>query len=473
MRCEDCEKEARSGDAFCRQCGAKLGGEKAPSAAGVAAEAAAEPGEKPEGEAGGGEPLEPTPGKEAEPVAGEEGAPPAGEEAAPGEQEAASAEAGPGPGEPAAAPLVPPVPPVPPPTLYPPPSAPRPKPRRTSGWAVASLVLGILSFMCLPFIGAVVAIVFGAVAKGGIKRSKDDVGGSGLATAGIVLGIVNLSLLIVFAAVLVPWTLMNIGETKTVTRTVATQGAESVSADLEIHAGDLKVGGGAGNMFDGTFTYNVKHWEPEIDYGVSQGLGELSVKQGGDWWVPTFWFIRNEWDLKFKDTVPLDLSATLSSGDGDFDLKNLSLRSLDVNASSGDIAADLSGNLPELRRISIDGSSGDIDLDLQGKYQTYIQLDIENSSGDIGVNLVGQWESTLGANIQNSSGDVTIHVPKDVGVRVRVRTRSGDINAPGMKMDSQDGDGAVYVNESFRRSLITLQIDVEVSSGDIILLLEE
>ncbi len=98
-----------------------------------------------------------------------------------------------------------------PPPLYPPPPAPRAAAAKTSGWAVASLVLGILSFMCLPFIAAAVAIVFGAIAKSGIKRSRGEMGGSGMATAGIVLGVVNLALLLIFAAALVPWIVINIG----------------------------------------------------------------------------------------------------------------------------------------------------------------------------------------------------------------------------------------------------------------------
>jgi hypothetical protein len=420
--CNKCGKEVGEGDAFCRGCGYGLGGGEAAEGT---AEAAA---------------VDAADGTDAGPV--ETASPP------------------------------PPVPPVTPPPLFPPPAAPRAGAVKVSGWAVASLALGVLSFLCLPFVGAVVAIVFGGIAKSAIKRSPDGTGGSGLATAGIVLGIVNLSILIVFSAVLVPWTIVNLGQTRTVTRTVAAQGAESVSADLQLHSGSLRVAGGADNLFEGTFTYNVKRWEPEIDYGIRGGLGELRVEQGGNWWVPTFWFIRNDWDIRFSNGTPLDLSATLSSGDGEFDLKTLSLRSLDLNASSGRISADLSGDMPELRRVSIDGSSGDIRLDLKGKYLTYIQLDVENSSGDVSVDLIGEWESPLGASIKNSSGDVTIRLPREVGVRVRARTRSGDINAPGMTIDSEDGDGAVYVNESFRRSLITLQIDVEVSSGDIVLLLE-
>jgi len=451
MLCKDCGKEARPGDVFCRQCGSNLAGEEGPAAPEVRGEAAAAGDEtawEPPGEVAPG-------GTQEKPAAGGE------------------AEVGPVPAAPAAAFIPPPAAAVMPPPLYPPPPAPRATAAKTSGWAVASLVLGILSFMCLPFIAAVVAVVFGAIAKSGIKRSRGETGGSGLATAGIVLGVINLALLLIFAAALVPYIVLNIGETETINRSVALQGAQSVSADLEMDSGNLNVSGGAGSMFEGTFTYNIKRWEPEIDYGVRQDVGELSVRQGGDWWIPAFWFIHNDWDIRFANSVPLDITATLSSGDGDFDLKSLALRSLNADASSGDLGVDLSGDKPELRRVVIDSSSGDVDVDLKGKYSTYIQMDIENSSGDVNVNLLGEWVSTLGATITNSSGDVTLRLPKDVGVRVRARTRSGDISAPGMTVDSEDGEGAVYVNDAFRRAIITLQIDVEVSSGDITLLMEE
>ena len=220
-------------------------------------------------------------------------------------------------------------------------------------WAVASLVLGIFSFMCIPFLGGVLAIVFAAIAKKRIKESEGDLGGSGLATAGLVLGIVNLSILLICAAILIPWTLINIGETRTVTRTVDIQGAERVTAELDMRSGNLDVGGGADELFEGIFTYNVKKWEPEVDYHIDHGQGLLTVEQGGGRWTPCFWSVRNDWEIKFKNGVPLDLVANTSSGNSTFDLRPLSLLSLDINSSSGSVEADLSGSMPDLRRVSV------------------------------------------------------------------------------------------------------------------------
>ena len=62
----------------------------------------------------------------------------------------------------------------------------------TNSLAVASLVTGILSWLLCPFVGAVLAVIFGHVARGQIRQRGE--GGGGMAIAGLVLGYVNLGL---------------------------------------------------------------------------------------------------------------------------------------------------------------------------------------------------------------------------------------------------------------------------------------
>jgi hypothetical protein len=66
----------------------------------------------------------------------------------------------------------------------------------TSSLAVVSLIFGILAWCVLPFIGAIVAIICGHLARGEIRRSPPDnrTEGDGLAIAGLVLGYVQLVL---------------------------------------------------------------------------------------------------------------------------------------------------------------------------------------------------------------------------------------------------------------------------------------
>ena len=64
-----------------------------------------------------------------------------------------------------------------------------PQPSNTSGFAIASLVLSIV---WLGGLGSVLGLLFGAKAKQDIRHSGSQLGGDGMATAGIVLGILGL-----------------------------------------------------------------------------------------------------------------------------------------------------------------------------------------------------------------------------------------------------------------------------------------
>lgn len=64
----------------------------------------------------------------------------------------------------------------------------------TNGFAIASLVLGIVWIMG---VGSILALVFGYIAKGQIAASDGAQGGHGLAIAGIVLGWVGVGIVLV------------------------------------------------------------------------------------------------------------------------------------------------------------------------------------------------------------------------------------------------------------------------------------
>jgi hypothetical protein len=80
--------------------------------------------------------------------------------------------------------------------------------KRNSGWAIASLVLGIAAFLVLPIVGGILAIVFAGLAKRDIHRSGGTVGGSGLATAGLTLGIIGVVVPVIASWVLIGWGFM-------------------------------------------------------------------------------------------------------------------------------------------------------------------------------------------------------------------------------------------------------------------------
>lgn len=73
---------------------------------------------------------------------------------------------------------------------------------RTSGFAVTSMVMGILGILTPLLIFNLLAVVFGGIAMKTISKSTVKLGGRGLAVTGIVLGSVGLA---VWAMVIVWW----------------------------------------------------------------------------------------------------------------------------------------------------------------------------------------------------------------------------------------------------------------------------
>ena len=91
--------------------------------------------------------------------------------------------------------------PPPAPVAAPAPAAPL---RQTSPLAITSLIAGILGWTLLPWLGSLIAVITGHLARAEIRRNPATMDGDGLAIAGLVLGwvMILLSVLTILAVVL-------------------------------------------------------------------------------------------------------------------------------------------------------------------------------------------------------------------------------------------------------------------------------
>ena len=67
-------------------------------------------------------------------------------------------------------------------------------PRSTSTLAIVSLVSGLLGWSFVPWLGSVVAVITGHLARAEIRREPLRLEGDGMAVAGLVLGYAMLAL---------------------------------------------------------------------------------------------------------------------------------------------------------------------------------------------------------------------------------------------------------------------------------------
>jgi hypothetical protein len=197
-------------------------------------------------------------------------------------------------------------------------------------------------------------------------------------------------------------------------RMIQRQGAESVSARLEMPAGDLNISGGSSHLLEAEFNYDGAQGKPRVQYSVSGGRGSLSVDQPG----PNVHIgnTRNNWDLRFANDVPLELRLNMGAGEGELRLRGISLTSLDVNMGAGTLAADLTGD----------------------------------------------WKKDVQVSIHGGVGTARIRLPKNVGVRVHAKGGIGSIDTHGLERE-----GAAYVNKAYGKSPVTMRVNVEGGIGTI------
>jgi hypothetical protein len=207
-----------------------------------------------------------------------------------------------------------------------------------------------------------------------------------------------------------------IGDLQRESRSVDLDNAQSVRAELKMGAGELNLTGGADALVEGDFAYNVADWKPEVNYDVTGDAGELSVEQGSGEDVPVGGEVRNEWDLRLNDDVPIDLSVEMGAGESDLDLDSLTLTGLDLQMGAGKTTVDL---------------TGDYDRDLS-------------------------------ATIEGGVGEATVRLPSAVGVKVNAEGGLGTINAQGLQRE-----GDAYVNDAYGDSDVTLDVDVRGGVGRI------
>ena len=207
-----------------------------------------------------------------------------------------------------------------------------------------------------------------------------------------------------------------VGNMERESKSVDPKGAQSARAQFKIGAGELNLAGGADQLMEADFSYNVSEWKPKVNYDVSADTGELMVKQGSGEDVRLGADARNEWDISLNDELPTDLVVQMGAGESNLDLDSLTLTGVDLQMGAGKTTVDLTGD----------------------------------------------YAQSFDTSIQGGVGEATVELPSDVGVKAKAEGGLGKINAEGLKRV-----GNSYVNDAYGESDVTLRVDVQGGVGEI------
>lgn len=210
---------------------------------------------------------------------------------------------------------------------------------------------------------------------------------------------------------------VTVGALQVVSTSVPRGSAESVAVNVTMGGGTLVLTGGASELLNADFSYNVAVWKPNVLYTETGNQGVLDIKQtDNEGFVRTPDNVRNDWNLRLKNGVPLTLTASLGAGISTIKLDGLSVSKLDLSTGAGETTVDLTGN----------------------------------------------WKQNLDANLNAGLGNTTIRLPKDVGVRVKVDGGLSNVNGGGLTRD-----GSYYTNSAYGKTPVTLDITVKSGIGNV------
>lgn len=195
-------------------------------------------------------------------------------------------------------------------------------------------------------------------------------------------------------------------------------GAQAVSVEVHLGAGELQMRGGSQTLMDASFRYGSPAWKPEVKYNVVGTHGRLIIRQGSG---GISGHDGSEWDLRLNNDIPMDVEVHMGAGASRLDLGNMQVRNVDVQMGAGELKLDLTGH-----------PKHDIDVRVRG-----------------GV------------------GEATLRLPRSAAVEVEAHGGIGGINARGL--EKRDGK---YVNEAAGTDGARVRVNVHGGVGGINLICE-
>lgn len=205
------------------------------------------------------------------------------------------------------------------------------------------------------------------------------------------------------------------GPTQYESKAIEMDQAELVRATLQMAGGELKIGSGTEKLMQAYFTYNVPSWKPEVSYVKESGSSELSVSQpsshGG-----LHGNRKYEWDLRFNEKTPLDLTVHFGAGQAQLDLSRLNLRAVTVHMGVGQL-----------------------DMDLRGQPKTSYNVEVHGGIGQ-----------------------ATVRLPSGVGIEAEAQGGIGHIDMRGLR---HEGDR--WVNDDLGHAPVTIKVQVHGGIGEI------
>ena len=171
---------------------------------------------------------------------------------------------------------------------------------------------------------------------------------------------------------------------------------------------------------------------------------------------------RGEMRLALSRVVPMDLELSLGATEATIDLGGLNL--VDLRLESGASETTLDFSTPNAGRMrSLDVSVGAARFEARNLGNANAStIRVTGGVGSVELDFGGQWTQDVSVEVEVALGKLTLHVPRDVGVRVEVEKFLASFDPNGL---SKRGDA--YFSDNWDTATHRLRLRAGTKFGGI------
>jgi len=171
---------------------------------------------------------------------------------------------------------------------------------------------------------------------------------------------------------------------------------------------------------------------------------------------------NGEMRLALSRSVPIDLQLELGATKAQLDLGGLSLLGLHLESGASETLLDFSTpNQTRMRALEIDVGAASLEVRNLGNANA-ASVHVKGGVGSVELDFAGVWSQDMTVDADLALGKLTLHVPRDVGVRVEVQKVLASFEQQGLQKR-----GDAYYSDNWDRAKYHLRLRAQTTFGGI------
>ena len=215
-------------------------------------------------------------------------------------------------------------------------------------------------------------------------------------------------------------------------------------------------------LFSMQLRYDEERMRPIHEYDSVTHRATLGVDGSAQWKPRRGDEDVGEMRLALSRNVPMDLDLELGATQARVDVGGLSVNRLRVQTGAADAVLDFSEpNRTRMREMDIElGAAGFVITNLGNANVDAIR--VEGGVGSVDLDFGGAIQDDVSVDANVALGKLSLHLPRDVGVRVEVKKLLASFDHPGLTKR-----GSAYYSANWDDARIRMRVRAETVFGSI------